>query len=187
MTFRAKLFAGLIALPFFFPTLGRADSDSFRIFGGGGYASSGTTGDRYPGGKIIGGIRFPSLATDRQAIRASVARTIDSSPTQRYSLPAHVGYRIADPLEIALTGGVGVLHRPATSGTYLKPLIGVEIVSLFATRGSSTLSAFLAYEVFQGSTGSIALDGGTNDLAAKTISAGLVLSFSLFRDPGVGP
>jgi hypothetical protein len=71
----------------------------------------------------------------------------------------------------------------ALKGTYLKPLIGLEVVSLFYTRGAGTLSAFAAYEVFQGSTGSVALDGGSRDLATKSFSLGLVVSFGLFHDP----
>lgn len=185
MRLRSVMLLGIASIPLFFPSLSRADAtDSFRVWGGGGYISTGTAGERFRGGKLIGGIRFPSLTTDRQSIRASISRSLDSSPTDRYSLLAHVGYRVADPLEIALLGGVGVLYRPSNHGTYLKPLIGAEIVSLLATRGGSTLSAYLSYEVFQGSTGSIALDGGTEDLAAKTVSIGIVLSFSLFHDSG---
>jgi len=159
------------------------ESDAFRVWGGGGYVSSGVAGERLQGAKLIAGIRFPSIASERQSIRVSAARAFDGGNVDRYSLLAHVGYRLADPLEVALLAGVGYLERSGPlKGTYLKPLIGLEVVSLFYTRGAANVSAFAAYEVFQGSTGSVALDGGTRDLATKSLSIGLVLSFGLFHD-----
>ena len=163
--------------------LALADDQSLRLWGGGAFNSSSISGIQYSGEKIQAGVHFPAPPEERQSLRISASRVFDSSTMNRYSFLAHIGYRILGPLEIAFLGGVGFLEDSQSGGTYLKPVIGAELMSPLFNHGRSTVSAFASYEVFQGTTGSIALDGGSDALTTRSFSVGLGVSFDLFRDP----
>ncbi len=129
----------------------------------------------------MGGIQFPAEPTERQSIRVSTARIFDESPWNRYNFLLHAAYRIIPDFEAGVLIGVEYLDSAHASGTYLKPLIGLEALYTIKTFEHNSLALVAAYEVAQGSTGSIALDGGPDDLSANVFSIGLLFSFSVLR------
>lgn len=159
-----------------------AESDELALWGGGGYVSSATQGQQFTGMKLIAGLRAPQAPDDKMTLRSSVARIFDASSTSRYSLLVHIGYPVVSNTEIAFLGGVGYLASKSNDSAYLKPIIGGEVTTKISTWGSSSLSAFAAYEVVSGTSGSIGLDAGSDELAAKSFSIGLTFSFRLLGE-----
>jgi hypothetical protein len=162
------------------PSWARADEprSGIAIWGGAaaGVAHHDETNDH--GTLVVAGIGLPAVPTDRRSIRFSVSRLFDGSPIARYNLLCHFGYRITDRLGAGLLGGVEYLDVKNSPDAYLKPLIGAEVDFVLAATASSVLSLFTAYESAQGSTGTLALNGGSAAESAGIISLGLVVSFA---------
>lgn len=153
---------------------------SFDLWGGIAGTTTHSQGADHTGALLVGGLALPVAPTDRQSIRFSASRLFDDSGMARYNLLAHFGYRITERFGAGLLGGVEYIALTDSSRTYLKPLLGAELnYGLFVTPDHA-ISLFLAYESAQGSTGTLAFDGGSDAISARIISLGLALSFGLF-------
>jgi hypothetical protein len=190
-SFFAVLLAS-VALGFGFPNSTQAGTSATKesalnLWGAAAPSTTGTDATRYPGFQLAAGLEFPPTPSDHQSIGFSLSRLIDSSPIDRYDLVAHFAYRIWESFDLGILGGIEFLNVHASpNSTYLKPVIGAEARYIVKRFGRDALSVFAAYEVARGSTGSLALDGGTNALSARIFSLGLALSFGVFSDPGAG-
>jgi hypothetical protein len=154
-----------------------AESTAGPVFwGGGGSALTQSQNQDYNGFLVVGGIALPSGTADRQSIRFSLSHVFDASPIARSNLLCHFGYRITDRFGAGLLGGVEYLDAKDSAKSYLKALIGAEANFLLFTGPRSAVSLFTAYESARGSTGTIALDGGTAAESATFLMLGLVFS-----------
>ena len=156
-------------------------TEGYSLFGTAAPTFLSSSSGNHNGVKLGGGIQFPAEPTERQSIRVSTARIFDSGPWNRYNFLLHAAYRFIQDFEAGVLIGVEYLDSAHSSGTYLKPLIGLETLYTVKNFGANSLSIVATYEVAQGSTGSIALDGGPTDLSANFFSIGLLFSFSVLR------
>ncbi len=177
-----KLFLAIVFLFLSFNAQAEVENRSELDFWG-AVAPSTTSSSKqnYQGFNLRAGIEFPSLETDRQTVRLSVARVFNKSSIDRYNLAIHIGYDITSRFNMAVLGGVEYIQLTSPSTNYLKPLIGAEAVYTIKNFGKQALFAFVAYEVAQGSTGTLALNGGPSSLSASILSAGLMFSFSVLQ------
>ncbi|MBS1961361.1 MAG: hypothetical protein JST04_04020 [Bdellovibrionales bacterium] len=153
---------------------------SFQLWGGIAGSTTHSQNADHTGALLVGGIALPVAPADRQSIRFSVSRLFDDSGIARYNLLAHFGYRFTERFGAGLLGGVEYLERGDSSHTYVKPLIGAELNYGLVFTPDHAASLFLAYESAQGSTGTLAFDGGSDSISARIISLGLALSIGLF-------
>lgn len=155
------------------------EATHYRLFGGLGADSLSSPSGNYKGARLLGGIELPSSETDKQSIRFSASRIFDGESVDRYHLLLHAGYQFLPRFDAGLLLGVGCLDSKSPNTTYLKPIYGLEAVYHIKTFGNNALSAFMYYEIAQGSTGTIALDGGPDALSARIFSIGLMFSIGV--------
>jgi hypothetical protein len=174
--------AGLaIAILIFASAAPAWSTESVWLFGSAGQTSTSNQGTSYAGYQFQAGVRLPSEPHDRTSIGFSLSRVFDPSLDTRTNLIAHADYRLIGELEVGFLGGVQILHWGENSRTYLKPLVGGEMRYTFLQTRASAYSIFAAYEAAGGSTGSLALDGGTHTMSSNTFALGLTASFGFFE------
>ena len=145
-------------------------------------STTSSSGQDHRGFLILAGTEFPSLENERQTVRLSVSRIFDQSQIDRYNLALHIGYDITPRFNFGLLGGVEYLRLTSPSNSYLKPLIGAEAIYVLKRFRRQALSAFATYQAAQGSTGTLALNGGPTSLSANIFSVGVIFSFSVLQD-----
>lgn len=154
--------------------------DGLSAWGAAGLASTDHRGAAHSGLLLAGGLSLPAPPEDRQSIRFSISHLFDDSPIDRYNLLAHFGYRATERFGAGLLGGVEYLEMKSSARAFLKPLVGFEVNFLIVTGTERTISTFAACEFAQGSTGTLAFNGGDDGQSARILTIGLAVSIKVF-------
>jgi hypothetical protein len=179
---RYRLALGLLFLYSFNAQADLSGKSALDLWGGIAPSTTSSAGQDYRGVKLSAGMEFPSLENDKQTVRLSVAGIFNQSNIDRYNLALHIGYDITHRFNLGILGGVEYIQITSPSAGYLKPLLGAEAVYVLKRFSKQTLSAYASYETAQGSTGTLALNGGPSNLAANIFAVGLIFSFSVLQD-----